>query len=218
MSIKLMSVAWDLDIPATEKMVLLCLCDFASDGGGNCWPSVNTMAARCSTSGRTVQRAIRSLETRGILDTNQRMGTSSTYRINLRQSVTPDKMSPLTNTTQTPDTVSPKPSRTTNNKNTKRASGIPDGWRPDDFGSQSKCRGIVQAWSQDELETNIEHFTAHHRAKGSKFLDWQDAWKTWVLNSRRWSPKPFAKDGRAANDSGGFLAHKIAQRKARDGP
>lgn len=193
-----MSAAWDLDIPATEKMVLLCLCDFASDGGGNCWPSVGTLAARCSTSGRTVQRAIRSLEARGILDTNQRMGTSSTYRITLRHSVTPDKMSPLTNTTQTPDTVSPKPSRTTNNKKQKHA--IPANWWPEQFGANSKSRRIVDGWSDDELATQVEAFTAHHTKVGSKFECWQSAWSTWVLNSEKFKPR------QPAQSRGGSLA------------
>lgn len=193
-----MSAAWDLDIPATEKMVLLCLCDFASDSGGNCWPSVGTMAARCSTSGRTVQRAIRSLEARGLLDTNQRMGTSSTYRITLRHSVTPDKMSPLTNATQTPDTVSPKPSRTTTNKKQKHA--IPANWWPEQFGASSKSRRIVDGWSDDELATQVEAFTAHHTKVGSKFECWQAAWSTWVLNSEKFKPR------QPANQRGSSLA------------
>lgn len=195
-----MSAAWDLDIPATEKMVLLCLCDFASDGGGNCWPSVNTMAARCSTSGRTVQRAIRSLETRGILDTNQRMGTSSTYRITLRQPVTPDKMSPLTNTTQTPDTVSPKPLRTTNNKKHKHA--IPANWWPKEFGKNTKSRRIVDSWSEDELAEQVERFTAHHTKVGSEWECWQSAWSTWVLNSKNFKPR----QAPAQQQRGGSLA------------
>jgi hypothetical protein len=38
-----MASAWELDIPSTEKMVLLCLCDFSGDEGV-CWPSVPTIA------------------------------------------------------------------------------------------------------------------------------------------------------------------------------
>lgn len=186
MSIKLMSAAWDLDIPSTEKMVLLCLCDFASDEGGNCWPSMATIAGRCSTSERTVQRAIRALETRGILDTSQRLGTSSRYRIHPRQIVRGDKMSGVTKTTKTPDTVSPKPSRTINNK-TKRA--IPANWQPEVFGPGSKSRRIVDGWDADDLATQTEAFIAHHVKVGSKFECWQSAWSTWVLNSEKFKPR-----------------------------
>ena len=46
MSIKLMSIAWDMDIPSTEKMVLLCLCDYADDNGRSCYPAISTLAKR----------------------------------------------------------------------------------------------------------------------------------------------------------------------------
>ena len=49
-----MAAAWELDIPATEKMVLLCLCDYAN-GDGMCWPGAETMGRRCSLTERTVR-------------------------------------------------------------------------------------------------------------------------------------------------------------------
>lgn len=200
MSIKLMAAAWETDLPSTEKMVLLCLCNFASDDGGNCWPSVAKLADLCSTSERTVQRAIRSLETRGILDTNQRLGTSSQYRINPRQIVTPVKMTPPTQCHLTPDTVSPKPSRTTNNKKHKRA--IPANWWPEEFGPNTKSRRIVDSWSEDELATQVEAFTAHHTKVGSKFECWQSAWSTWVINSEKFKPRQTQQRGSSLADIG----------------
>ena len=118
MSIKLMAAAWELDIPQTEKMVLLCLCDHANDDG-ECWPSVARMARKCSVSQRTVQRAIQSLKDKSILDWHDVPGRSHKFTIDPRRIVTPDTVSPLTMTTKpptqchpTPDTVSPKPSIT----------------------------------------------------------------------------------------------------------
>lgn len=123
MSIKLMAAAWELDIPQTEKMVLLCLCDYANDKG-ECWPAVESLARKCSVSDRTVQRAIRGLVQSGILAVKQSRGrVANTYSIIItqpRQSVTPtechpDTVSPPTPTIcrSNPDTVSPKPLRTT---------------------------------------------------------------------------------------------------------
>lgn len=83
MSIKLMSIAWDMDIPSTEKMVLLCLCDYADDNGRSCYPAISTLAKRTSKNARTVQRALRWLEQTGICDSHERAGTSTNYTINL---------------------------------------------------------------------------------------------------------------------------------------
>ena len=113
MSIKLMSIAWDMDIPSTEKMVLLCLCDYADDNGRSCYPAISTLAKRTSKNARTVQRALRWLEKSKICVSNTRAGTSTDYTINLAAFVTHDKMSPLTKTTQRGDTTPPNPSRTT---------------------------------------------------------------------------------------------------------
>lgn len=62
---------------------------------------------------------------------------------------------------------------------------IPVGWKPAQFGKATKSRAVVDGWPPGELAAQIEHFTAHHRGKGNRFTDWQDAWSTWVLNSRR---------------------------------
>jgi uncharacterized protein YdaU (DUF1376 family) len=60
---------------------------------------------------------------------------------------------------------------------------LPDGWVPEPFGDGSQCAGIIASWSADMLELQAEKFRAHHTAKGSRWRDWQAAWKTWVLNS-----------------------------------
>lgn len=115
MSIKLMTWAWETEIPATEKMVLLCLCDHANDDG-QCWPSMARIARKCSVTDRTVQRAIKNLRELGILHTEGEPGKTLKFHITPRHSVTPDTASPPTMTTRppthsrrTPDTVSPKP-------------------------------------------------------------------------------------------------------------
>lgn len=116
MSIKLMAAAWEMDLPQTEKMVLLCLCDHANDSG-HCWPSASTIARKCSVTDRTVRRSIHALRDKGILSWSEVPGGSNRFHINPCQIVTPDTVSaltmatdPLTQCHPTPDTVSPKPS------------------------------------------------------------------------------------------------------------
>ncbi|MBK6707558.1 MAG: helix-turn-helix domain-containing protein [Sphingomonadales bacterium] len=43
MSIQIMTVVWELDLPDSEKLALLALADNANDEG-YCWPSMATLA------------------------------------------------------------------------------------------------------------------------------------------------------------------------------
>lgn len=107
-----MTVVWELDLPDSEKLALLALADNANDEG-YCWPSMATLARKCTKSDRTVQRSIQSLEEKGHLTREERPGRGVLYRIHPRQDVTPDKVSPPSPCPYTPDMVSDKPSRTT---------------------------------------------------------------------------------------------------------
>ena len=215
MSVKLMAAAWDLDIGSTEKMVLMCLCDFASDGGGNCWPSIATLARKCSKSERTVQGSIRWLEEHGYLKTHDQLGKRRDYTLDPRRICTPAKAAPVQKKTKTPAESAPKPPLTTKIKNTQRAHVMPEGWEPTDFGPNSKCREIAGQWTAGEFAGHLEHFTKHHRSKGSRFINWQDAWETWVLNSRKWGPRPSRGTGPPSNDPGGYLDHYLAKQARR---
>jgi hypothetical protein len=86
---------------------------------------------------------------------------------------------------------------------------LPDGWEPVPF-KTGKCKAIVDSWSADRLETEVAKFKAHHRRNGSKWVSWQDAWETWVLNSRDFeqqrTPVPTEPDG--------FWQHYKSQRQA----
>ncbi len=115
-----MTVVWELDLPDSEKLALLALADNANDEG-YCWPSMATLARKCSKSDRTVQRSIQSLEEKGHLTREERPGKGVLYRIHPRQDVTPDTVSPPSPCPSTPDMVSDKPSRTTKSPQTPQA-------------------------------------------------------------------------------------------------
>lgn len=205
MSIKLMTAVWEIDLPASDKLVLLALADCANDEG-DCWPSMATLVKKCSKGERTVQASIKSLADAGHITRDERPGKGCLYTVHPRNNRAPAKSAPPQKTTQTPAKSADKPSRTITVKNTKRA--LPIDWKPEPFGPDSQCREIVAGWTGKELATQVEHFTAHHRSKGSRFIDWQDAWKTWVLNSRKWGA---SRARPAANDGGSFLAHLTSQ-------
>ena len=73
MSIRIMTAVWDTTLPDSEKIVLLALADCANDEGW-CWPGMETLAAKCSKSDRTVQKAISALCAAGHLTRIERPG------------------------------------------------------------------------------------------------------------------------------------------------
>lgn len=195
MSFRLMSAVWDMEIPSTEKMVLMCLSDHA-DEEGICWPSVSLICRKTSKSERTVQSALKWLKDNEYFDDQQRPGTSPVYTLNLRKFCTPAEIAPPqklrgtpAESAPTPANLAPKPikkqPRTDQAKKPQaRDHELPDDWEPKEFGPKTECRKIVDGWPPGEREIQIERFCAHHRSRGNKFKEWQDAWKTWVLNSR----------------------------------
>lgn len=80
MSITLMTLAWKSDFQSGRKMVLLALCDNASDEGV-CYPGIPTLAKKCSMGERTVQAHIADLEKLGIVRREFRTGRSTLYQI-----------------------------------------------------------------------------------------------------------------------------------------
>lgn len=72
MSVKLMSWAFDLDIPPTHKLILLALADRASDEDNSCYPGQKSLAKKTSCGLRTVQRSIDWLCENGLLEKRER--------------------------------------------------------------------------------------------------------------------------------------------------
>ena len=68
MSIRLMSLVWDIAFPThSQKLIALKLADYASDQGGSIFPAVNTIAAHVGCDERTVQRVLKSFRDAGVL-------------------------------------------------------------------------------------------------------------------------------------------------------
>ena len=112
MSIRVMSQVWESGInDKGELLVMLALADFANDKG-ECWPSIGTIAQKARMTPRSVQRVCRSLEAAGALEISTATARAgcNMYRLTPDARVTPDTMSPLTQTTSPPDArVTPPP-------------------------------------------------------------------------------------------------------------
>ena len=88
-----MTQVWKSELPSVTKMVLLALCDNANDQG-ECYPSVQMLAQKCSLSDRAVQKHITDLESMGVVTRGMRNGRSTIYYIDLRTLFTPEPHSP----------------------------------------------------------------------------------------------------------------------------
>lgn len=81
MSILYMNAAWDAQCESPMgKLVLLSLADNANDQGV-CWPSIATIAERCSCSERTVQNQIIELTSAGLLKIIKRTNKSNVFSL-----------------------------------------------------------------------------------------------------------------------------------------
>jgi DNA-binding transcriptional ArsR family regulator len=108
MSITIMKMAWEAEIPPPEKLILLSLSDQANDEGVT-WPSVSAIVKKTGMSERTVFRHLASLEKLGHIKREQRVGSSTVYHVHPCQNGTPVKMAPLSLVTPTPAIMTPTP-------------------------------------------------------------------------------------------------------------
>ena len=86
MSIKLMSMVFETNLPTSEKFVLLAMTDYASETGESVYPSVATIVRKTSLSERTVHNCIKVLLDMGFLElVSEGGGRSNTnlYAINI---------------------------------------------------------------------------------------------------------------------------------------
>ena len=103
MSIALMSAAFAAPINATQKLVLLALCDCANDHG-ECYPSVQKLLEKTSLKERAVQAAMAALEAAGYMRREFRNGRSTVYWMTPQP---PHQTHPRTKCTPAPNAPAP---------------------------------------------------------------------------------------------------------------
>jgi len=75
-----MSACWPLQMPPTQKSVLISLADNANDHG-ECWPSIAKIAERTCFSERAVQNAIKWLEAEQVVLADRSNGRHTRYML-----------------------------------------------------------------------------------------------------------------------------------------
>jgi len=194
-SIRLLSAAWDLDIPSTEKMVLMCLCDHANDDGV-CWPSVETLCRKTSKGERTVQAALKWLHDHSYFEFRDGEHKARTYYLD------PCKI------------CAPPPQELRPAKSAPRKSRTPQNLRPTPAKSAPHPRRFCAQTTIEPSMNLSEAKASSKRARGkSDFIlpDWvpADAWVAF-LEMRRGIRKPLT-------DHAKQLAVNKLDQLARDG-
>lgn len=69
------------DLSCYEKLSLIILADYTNRNTEQAWLSVETLATEASISKRTAQRALKSLEDKGVIEVEKRPNRTSLYRI-----------------------------------------------------------------------------------------------------------------------------------------
>lgn len=110
-----MTACWDLEMPSTQKFVLVSLADQANDAG-ICWPSVSLIQRRTGLGERTIQDAFKWLSDHGALTIKREIGKANTFTVcpssfigNPRSSRTPANAAPPQQPHHTPATTAPPP-------------------------------------------------------------------------------------------------------------
>ncbi len=111
MSVRVMTMVWALDLPDSQKIVLLALADSANDDG-HCWPSMASLKKKCSKSERTIQGVIKDLVEAGHLTRNEVLGRGCNYHVHPRSDCAPADSAPPQRLRDTPAAAADKPSRT----------------------------------------------------------------------------------------------------------
>ncbi len=175
---------------AGRKLVLLALAECASRENNLAFPSIGAIAEFSCLNRKTIIAALDDLEATGfIAATGEKVGRTRQVKVYHLNTGTVPKAEQFQKRNSTDFSGKQYRKRDTEpvkepvSKKENRAHELPDDWEPRELAAGTKSAGIASSWSEDERAAIIEHFLAHHRKKGDKFKDWQQAWVTWVLNS-----------------------------------
>ena len=187
-------------ISAPEQSVLNVLAVMANDEA-QCWPGINGPAGltgKTKLSERSVQRAVQALKDAGHINWQDLPGRGRIYLVHPRQSDTPATVTPRHTVTPvreapTPATVAPKLPRTTIPSKVAGKHDAAGTLVPLDFTPIVKPDSItgkaMAAWPPGLEAEQVEHFIDRHTTQGTKSLDWQASWRTWVKNWKSFNGK-----------------------------
>jgi len=188
-----MTRVWDLELPDSQKIVLLALADCANDEG-HCWPSMRTLASKCSKGERTVQGVIVKLVEAGHLTRREVPGKGCNYTVHPRNDSAPAEAAPRREVQKppqglrdTPAEAADKPSKNHNKPSTarKRDGGktvIPENWEAPPVASlPPQARACAEKWTAASYRTHAEAFHSYWRSERKMKADWTLTWANRII-------------------------------------
>lgn len=176
-----MSAVWRMELPPSEKMVLLALADAANEDGVT-WMAIRSRKAgkldfiqKTSLSERTIQTAMKSLEEKGLLHREFRDGKGTIYNVmpDPRSSCTPANAAP------TPAAAAPKPSNNPSpngeRNKTRARKRCPEDWRPSEADYQV---AMDEGLTEGEIIRETAKFRDH--TFGQPRSDWSATYRNWI--------------------------------------
>lgn len=164
MSVRLITIAWELPINSTDKLVLLALADWSNDDG-LCWPSMRQLAAKSSLTDRTIRASIVRLCADGHLSRREVPGKGVKYKVHpggkegetsfrperrsARKEIPPEGNSPRNETSKTPERRSANTSVTTTSPSiASQSSGESVDDAVDAPSPRLRPEHVVEAWNE----------------------------------------------------------------------
>jgi len=206
-STTVMAACWPLQMPPTQKAVLISLADNANDHG-ECWPSIPTIMARTCLGERTVHGAIKWLESVGALEADRSNGRHTRYTVTPEGFKPPQEMHPRSSRTPAASAVEPpqemqkppqqrqsppqqlrsnrkEPSRTVKDKRAREITF--DSWVKE-LGEQDAilANDPIFGWakaagiSEDWLELAWLAFADRFTDNPKRYADWRAAFRNYV--------------------------------------
>lgn len=181
MSVKALTWAFEQKLKPTQKIVLLALADHANDSG-ECWPGINKLCEKAGVSRSTLKRALEELEENGFIQRQERKRqngsqTSNLYFLTLEGVQNEPGGSPQVNP--------PEPSLELQLDNSLRKRKGVETPIPDDFAPNAETIAFCK---KNRPDVNIERFTLMFiescKASDRRYVQWQNAFKKWVINER----------------------------------
>lgn len=202
MSIRLMTAAWQTDLPALEKLILLALADHANEDG-EAWPSIATLSRRTGLAERTVQRNLRELELKGYLSISEARGRSNRYNLHPRQRDTLTIIEPSEEPSGEPLHIFARADgeRVQTPPRAKKIP-MPADWQPGPL--PADLEELVAQWPEGRVERELAEFKEYWAEDGGKRPGWDRTWRSRIRTihdrimreSRNWQTAgPDRRDG-----------------------
>jgi hypothetical protein len=150
----------------------------------------------------SVSAALTTLVGRGVIVATSQPGAPTSYSLRLRH----QRPTPKIGATPTPKIGGDNIQRQTGTNREKEDVALRRSRRrqlPDDFTLTEGRRQYAQdkGIAPPAVAERFSHFLEHHRSRGSTMLDWDAAWRTWVLRERSFVGRPGQRRSDAVEQS-----------------